>query len=68
MNKNEYKHFLNGFAAAVAFVIRDHGETTIGLDAMECYSISLKDLEEAGCDEFDMKPIQKAFAEEEGRI
>ena len=55
------KAFYQGFALAVGFVIRDHHDDSMGLDAMRCNGINYETLKAAGVDPFDLDQIKKAM-------
>lgn len=55
------KHFLQGYALALGYIMRAHGQGSMVQDAMREHSITLSDLEKAGCDDFDLDPIRDEF-------
>jgi hypothetical protein len=56
------KEWLRGYAAAMAIVQREHGESTVVADGMSEIGIrhrgQLGILKRAGVEEFDLKPIR----------
>jgi hypothetical protein len=56
--RNSNKAFYHGFAIAVASVARDHGLPSVAVDIMRCNGVSLQDLQDAGVEQFDLKPIR----------
>ncbi len=55
----KHKSFLQGYALAIGFLIRGHGEDGIAMNAMHEHGITLDDLIKAECDDFDLDPIKE---------
>jgi hypothetical protein len=58
------KGFTAGYAAAVAELVRLHGETTIAADILRASDMTLDEFTKARLDPYDMVVIRKLFAEE----
>ncbi len=63
MNRIQRKAFYQGYAAAIASLIRGHGESGMAVDIMKMQGVTLVDLVSAEADPFDLEPIQKAWDE-----
>ena len=61
------KQFYQGYAAAIASMIRCHGESGMAIDIMQMQGVTLDDLKKADADPFDMEPIGKAWKESHPR-
>lgn len=55
------KEFYQGFGMAVAAVAREHGMPSVAVDIMNCNGVSLMELEDAGLEEFDLKPLREEW-------
>jgi hypothetical protein len=58
MKKSE-KDFIQGYACAMAQLIRLHGEPSMARDLINCGGFTLDDFKKAECDEYDLKPIEE---------
>lgn len=56
--------FRQGVAYAAALIIRTYGKATIGADLIRQAGFTLRDLEDAGVDEYDLGPIRSAWGVE----
>lgn len=54
--------FMEGFAIALADVVRLHDQPTVAADVIAGHGFTLKDFR--GCDPYDMKIIRKLFRTE----
>lgn len=57
------KHFYQGFACALASLARGLGPPSMAIDIMNTNGITLADLEKAGVEEFDLKPLRAEWRE-----
>ena len=57
----KYQNFLQGYALAIGFLIRAHGQDSIAMDAMREHGVTLDDLIKARCDAFDLDPIREVW-------
>lgn len=57
---SEKNEFYCGYAAAIGALIRLHDEKTMAIDVMNCDGVTVSDLEKAGVEDFDLKPIREA--------
>ena len=57
MSEND-KSFYRGFAVAIGSLAREHGSPSMAVDIMESNGVTLRQLEEAGVEPFDLKPIR----------
>lgn len=61
MMKNEL--FYIGCAIILGSLVRERDTPSVAIDIMRCNGITLKNLQDAGVDEFDLKPIRAAWYE-----
>lgn len=50
----------------VGFILRDHGQESIGMEALKVCTATIEDLEAAQVDEFDLETIRKQFSKDGG--
>jgi hypothetical protein len=53
--------FMCGVALALASLVREHDQPSMAVDIARRNGITLHDLKSANPDEFDMKPLRKAW-------
>lgn len=53
--------FLRGFAAAIGTLASGFDMPSVAVNIMKCNGITLAMLEEAGCEDFDLKIIRKEW-------
>lgn len=63
--KAKDKEFFRGYALAIGYLIKAHGEDGLAEEIMREHGITLKDLEDAECDFFDIEPIRAFFHEKQ---
>ena len=57
--KKEDREFYHGYAVAIGFVASQ--DSVIAEYALKEHGITLSDLEDAGCEDFDLDPIREVF-------
>lgn len=55
------KTFYCGMAVALGSLAREHDQPSVAIDIMKCNGVSLKDLQDAGVEPFDLKPLRKEW-------
>lgn len=55
------RDFYLGFGMAIGALARDHDQPGMAVDIMRSNGVSLKELEDAGVEAFDLEPIAKEW-------
>lgn len=58
------KAFYSGFAVVLGCLIRERDLPSVAVDIMRSNGVELKHLIKAGVDNFDLKPIRRAWKQE----